>query len=319
MNKIKKKKPVGRRNAELFAICILVPVFIHFFVFHIALNFNSVLLAFKYFDGKEQRFFKLNEIFTNFIRFFNEVFIDPKTSQYLLNGMLFQLIDIVVLPIGYIIAFVIYKKMPFSGFYMVVMFLPGILSGMIVALGFKAFINDALLNYWEWVLKKDVIDYVAPLGPRSDNAFLILCLFKFYNAMLGGLLVNVGTMKKIPEDLVEYGRLEGLSMWQEFRILTMPMMFSLVQIGCLTMFSGFFTEAGPLFALYGTGEYVPESTITFGYYMQASILGSDITDVNPEYMYGYTSAVNLTIGLVSVPIIWGTKKLFDLFDPEVEY
>lgn len=319
MNKIKKKKPVGRRNAELFSICILVPIFIHFFVFHVALNFNSVLLAFKEFDGKEQKFFEIGKIFSNFERFFKEIFIEPKTGGYLLNGVLFQLVDILALPVGYIIAFVIYKKMPFSGFYMVVMFLPGILSGMITALGFKAFINDALLNYWEWVLKKDVIDFVKPLGPRSNNAFLILCIYKFYNAMLGGLLVNVGTMKKIPEDLVEYGRLEGLSMWQEFVILTMPMMFSLVQIGCLTMFSGFFTEAGPLFAIYGTGEYVPESTITFGYYMQASILGDKMTGVDPQYMYGYTSAVNLTIGLVSVPVIWGTKKLFDLFDPEVEY
>lgn len=36
-------------------------------------------------------------------------------------------------------------------------------------------------------------------------------------------------------------------------------------------------------------------------------------------MFGYTSAANLTIGLVSVPIVQLTKKLFDRLDPEAEF
>lgn len=317
MNKIKKKKPVGRRNAELFALTILVPALLHLFVFKIMMDANSVLFAFKYYDGKEHRFYEIGKIFTNFVRFFNEIFIDPHTSRYLLNGMVFQLVDILTLPTGLMIAFIVYKKFPLTGFYMVVMYLPVILSGMITALGFKAFVNDALRNAWEFMLKRPRDEFAPPLF--GENAFLILTLYKFYNGMCGSLLINVGTMKKIPDELVEYGQLEGLSMWQEFVYLTLPQMFALLQISCLTMFSGFFTEAGPLFGVYGTGADVPHSTITFGYYMQASILGSHITGVSPEYMYGYTSAVNLTIGLVTVPIIWATKKLFDLFDPEVEY
>lgn len=317
MHKIKKKRPVGRKNAEIFCIAILLPVMIHFVAFHIALNFNSVLLAFKYYDGKEQKFYEFSKIFTNFVRFFNEVFIHPDTSHYLLNGVWFQLLEICTIPVGYIIAFIIYKKLPFASFYMVVMFIPGILSGMITSLGFKAFVNDALRNAWEFILKRPRHEFVPPLF--SDNAFIILCGYKFFNSMCGALLVNVGTMRKTPEELVDYGKLEGLTMFQEFIYLAIPMMFALIQIQCLTIFSGFFNEAGPLFAVYGTGQKVPDSTITFGYYMQASILGSDITGVSAEYMYGYTSAVNLTIGLLSVPVIWGTKKLFDLFDPEVEY
>ena len=36
-------------------------------------------------------------------------------------------------------------------------------------------------------------------------------------------------------------------------------------------------------------------------------------------MYGYTTAANLSIGLISIPIVWGTKKLLDRFDPEAEF
>ena len=38
-----------------------------------------------------------------------------------------------------------------------------------------------------------------------------------------------------------------------------------------------------------------------------------------RYNYGFTSAVNLTIGLVSIPIIYGTKRLFDKIDPGAEF
>lgn len=320
--KIKKKKPVGRRNAELFCLCILIPAFVHFIVFNVMMNFNSVLLAFKYYDPKfgengAQRFYEISKIFTNFIRFFDELFVDSKTSHYFINGMIFQLVDIAAIPVSLMIAYCIYKKFPMTAFYMVVMFLPGILSGMITALGFKCFVNSGLANTWEYLLNKPRNEFTAPL--LTDNAFWILSLYKFYYAMPGALLVNVGTMRKIPEELIEYGKLEGMSYAEEFVYVVLPMMFGLIQISCLGMFAGFLTEAGPLFAVYGTGQDVPNSTITFGYYMQASILGSNLTGSAPDYMYGYSTAVNLTIGLVTVPIVWGTKKLFDLFDPEVEY
>lgn len=315
--KVKKKKPVGRRNAERFCLCILIPALLHFIVFNVLMNFESLLLAFQYYDGYQQQFYEIDKIFTNFVRFFNELFIDPETSKYFLNGMIFQLVDIAAIPAALMMAYAIYKKYPMTAFYMVVMFLPGIFSGMITALGFKSLMNEGLRNYWEYVLKNDPYEFTVPL--LSDSAFWILSLYKFYFAMPGALLVNVGTMRKLPEELIEYGKLEGMTNAQEFVYVVLPMMFSLIQISCLGMFAGFLTESGPLFAVYGKGQDVPRSAITFGYYMQASVLGNALTGNLPEYMYGYSTAVNLTIGIVTVPIVWGTKKLFDLFDPEVEY
>lgn len=315
--KVKKKKPVGRRNAELFCLCILIPAFLHFIVFNLLMNFESLLLAFQYYDGYKQQFYEIDKIFTNFIRFFNELFVAPETSKYFLNGMVFQLVDIVAIPSSLMIAYAIYKRFPMTAFYMVIMYLPGIFSGMITALGFKSLINEGLRNAWEFLLERPRDQFVAPL--LSDNAFWILSLYKFYFAMPGALLVNVGTMRKLPEELIEYGRLEGMTYAQEFVYVVLPMMFSLIQISCLGMFAGFLTESGPLFAVYGTGQDVPKSAITFGYYMQASVLGDKLTGSLPDYIYGYSTAVSLTIGIVTVPIVWGTKKLFDLFDPEVEY
>ena len=103
--------------------------------------------------------------------------------------------------------------------------------------------------------------------------------------------------------------------------LTVPMMFPVLQIYCLGLFTGFFNAQGPLFAIYGNRlGAAPENTVTFGYYMTLQVIGDVGGNAGDNRLnYGFTTAANLTIGLVSIPIIWGTKKLFDRFDPEAEF
>lgn len=292
---------------------------VQWLVFYLAINLNSILLAFKYYDGYEQKFYEGGKLFENFARFFREVFADPEVGTYVRNGMLYHLVSLFALPISLMFSFLMYKKLPATGVYKVVMFLPSILSAMVVALIFKFAISDGFRNAWEFVLKKPKTEFPALLI-SEDYALLTLLLYSFFFALPGSMLVNLGTMSKTPEDLIQYGQLEGLSLWQEFIYLTLPLMFPVLQIYCMTMFSGFFTAQGPLFALFGTGDgvFVPTNAKSFGYYMTVAVLGG-LDGADPKYVYGYNSAANLTIGLISIPIIWGTKKLFDKFDPEAEF
>ena len=65
--------------------------------------------------------------------------------------------------------------------------------------------------------------------------------------------------------------------------------------------------------------YLPENAKSFGYYMMVSVISNNANNAPAEYMYGFTTAANLSIGLISIPIIYGTKKLFDRFDPEATF
>ena len=102
-------------------------------------------------------------------------------------------------------------------------------------------------------------------------------------------------------------------MFREFIGLTLPLMYPLIEVQLLGVFVGFFTASGPLYALYA--ENASPSVTTFGYYMFTRIVGRNAGEV----YYGYTSASNLLIGLISVPLVYGTKWIFDKFDPEVDF
>jgi hypothetical protein len=86
-------------------------------------------------------------------------------------------------------------------------------------------------------------------------------------------------------------------------------------VQCLGLFSGFFTAQGPLFTFYQ--KEAPDNMRTFGYNLFSQIARDE--SETAKRLYGYSSAVGLTIGLVSIPIVQATKWLFDKLDPGAEF
>ncbi len=319
----KHKMLATTKKAHIFCICVLAFMLVQWLIFFVYGNINSILLAFRYFDPESQTqvFYTGKDIFKNFTDFVGDLFSsqDPLGS-YFLTGMIYHLAGLVSLPISLVFAFIIYKKMFASGFLKVVLFVPSVISTMVIALLFKTLLLQGFRGFWTNVLHYEYSDFISPLAD-VEKAFPTLLLYQFFFALPGSLLINIGSMSRTPEELVEYGRLEGFSYFQEFVHLTLPLMFPILQIYCLGMFVGFFTAQGPLYAIYGDGKGggIPEKAISFGYYMMVSVISDRGTGVSPDFMYGYTAAANLLIGLVSIPIVYGTKKLFDKFDPEADF
>ena len=323
--KKKRKMLVTTRNAHIFCACVLAFMLVQWVIFFFYGNINSILLAFQHFDPETetQVYYPIGQLFTNFGNFVTDLFSTTRPlGRYFLNGMAYHLTGLICLPLSLIFAFVIYKDMLASGFMKVVLFIPSIVSAMVIALLFKTFMTQGLLGVWTNLLEKPYDQFLSPLGD-DDKVFLTLILYQFFLGLPGSLLINIGTMSRTPKELIEFGELEGMSYFQEFRYITLPLMFSVLQIYCLGMFTGFFTAQGPLYAIYGdgaSGTYLPDSAISFGYYMMVSVISDNsMSGVAADFMYGYTSAANLLIGIISIPIVYGTKKLFDRFDPEAEF
>ncbi len=297
-----------KKQENIFCFLMLITFIVYWLVFWLYANFSSIELAFTEYDPylDVHSLLPSDKLFTNFGNFINDVF-SLKTS-YLANGALMHLIStLVCLPTSYIFSFMICKKCTGSGFFKVMMYLPAILSGMVVTLLYKHFIEGAIFEFIKLNLGQELFFF-------SDARYnwSVVIIYLVYFGMPGSLLINLGTMSRIPQDLIEYGELEGLSLFQEFIYVTIPFVFPMLQVQCLGLFTGFFTTQGPLYSLYEGGA--PENLKTFGYFMFTSIYGAE----NPGTMYGYTSAANLTIGLVSVPIVQATKWLFDKIDPGAE-
>lgn len=312
-NIITKRKKVDKKEV-LFCVAILLPFIVQFAIFWFYANLNSIVLAFSYYDPVKSQHFTLhiNRLFENFVWFITELFSGVGVS-YFLNGAYYHIISaFLCLPISYMIAYVIYKKMPMTGFFKVVLYLPNILSTMVTVLVFKHFIESGIDSLYYTLFQKQM-PYLF-MDTRYNR--MIVTVYMIFYGLAGSLLINLGTMSRVPPELIEYGQLEGISYWKEFVTVVLPLMFPLIQVQCLGIFSGFFTAQGPLFTFYDNDA--TENLRSFGYYMYVSIARNDDAELAKK-MYGYTSAANLTIGLVSIPIVQLTKKLFDKFDPEAEF
>lgn len=314
MKTFQNKKKKSTVKEHLFCAAVLLPFVLQFAVFWLYANFDSIRLAFTYYNPSldEHVLLPMTRAFENFGKFFKEIFSNAGGS-YVANGVYYHVISsFLCLPFSYMIAYVIYKKVTGTRFFKVMLYLPSILSVMVTTLIYKHFIESGIDGVYSQVFDKQM-PYVF-LDSRYNR--MITTVYTIFYSLPGALLINLGTMSRVPPELIEYGQLEGITAWREFTSVVLPLMFPLIQVQCLGLFSGFFTAQGPLFTLYDNDA--PQNLRTFGYYMYISIARNDSPEA-AKYMYGYTSAANLMIGLVSIPIVQLTKKLFDRFDPEAEF
>lgn len=299
---------------SLFCLCIVGIFIIQWLVFWVGGNLNSIRLAFTEFDVNSESHVLLpaNNLFSNFKKFVGDVFAE-NVGGYVLNGVVMHLISVVIcLPLSFMIAFILYKKLPGSGLYKILLYLPSILSTMVTVLLYKHFIEGFVGTMWYSIFNESM----GPVFRNPDYDWLVVSIYIVFFGIAGNLLINLGTMSRIPPDLIEYGELEGISLFKEFCMITLPLMYPVIQVQCLGLFVGFFTTQGPLYAIYSGNA--PDNIQTFGYYLFTSVYQGR-GGVRPEFMYGYNSAANLLIGIVSVPIVQATKWLFDKFDPGAEF
>ena len=131
----------ARSNKKLIFYCLFMayPV-LQFVIFYIFVNFNSILLSFKKIDIYDYN--KFEWTLENFTQWFK----DPTMFDQIINAagvsLKVYLISLVVgVPLGLFFSYYIFKKMPASGFFRVMLFLPSILSSIVLVSIYMSFMN----------------------------------------------------------------------------------------------------------------------------------------------------------------------------------
>jgi ABC-type sugar transport system permease subunit len=123
-----------------------------------------------------------------------------------------------------------------------------------------------------------------------------------------------GAFARIPEDLFEVGKLEGIGFVKEFFVISIPLIWGTLVISITGWFASVFTADNGAF-LYTSGEY---NTATMGYYF--FILKKEISDsAGAETLYGYPSALGFTITLITVPIVLVSRHFLEKLYVDVAY
>ena len=302
MNKFalgEKKKKFNFSRFSFIFIAVSIPV-LHWLVTYVYVHFNSFFMAFQ---TQSVETGKIVWGFTNFRLFFDE--FTNSTSlirEAFRNTTKTFLINQVMFIIGFLVSFFLYKKVLFHKFFRVAFFLPGLMAGTVLSsiVGNILGVDGPIAR---WIMNWDNLPYVPDLLHDSDYANSMIFLYLVVFGFAGNMIMWGGTFSRIPPDILEAGKLDGLNWWKEIIYVTIPLVWPTFSLLLILNICGFFGATGNVFLLtrgnYGT------MTISCWMYLQVLDKSSDGNALN------YMSAVGFMMTIVAVTVSLTIRRFMD--------
>ncbi len=305
------KKMKRTRQRLIFYILIMIFPMVHYFVFKLYINIDMFAMAFSE--------YKLEGILLKqkFVGFKNFTFIwdlfgqTTATNHYaytvlLRNSFLFYAIGLTFVPVGICFAYYIYKGYPLANTFRVFLYLPQILSAVVLTF-----------------LYKEIMIRILEVGTLS---LAHIVLYNFWTGFGVNVIMYTGAMCGINTSISESAQLDGASSLRELWSITIPMIFPTIVTFLVMGISGIFTSQANLYSFYGSNlsnypaarEYQP-----LGYYMYVNTLLSDIKGTPSSSLvvefrqlsYPQLSAMGLMITVVVLPVALGLRHVLEKYGP----
>ncbi|MET0746440.1 MAG: sugar ABC transporter permease, partial [Microvirga sp.] len=179
---------------------------------------------------------------------FREVLFGPTMAPVVWNAFVHNvqaLVSLVIVQngVGFLLAWLLYKE-PFGfRFHRIAVFVPVVLSTIIVGFLWKLFLNPnfGIVNQALYGLGLDVL--ARPWLGDSWTALPALVLANAWHFIGFPTLVYLAGMQRIPSEIIEAARLDGTSEWQLLRTIVWPLvapsttiLFTLLFIGAFNWF-----------------------------------------------------------------------------------
>lgn len=309
-NRKKKIRSAKSKNfaKNLFLFCVLIIPVIQFCIFYIGVNINSILLAFKQYDIATGEYHFIG--FGHFKEFIRQIGTDFTLQFATKNSFLLYAIGLFIcMPLHIMSSFFVYKKIPLSGMFKIFLYVPSIVSSVVMTIMYKYFVDRAVPS----LLNLFGVQNVPDLFKSQQTAWSVIIFYNIWFGLGSGIILYTGAMSRIPDSLIEYGKLEGLGMWKEFWKVTVPLIFPTLTVFLVTGIAGIFTNQAGLYTFYGGNA--PQYLYTYGYYLFVKVVG----DTAQLADYPFASAAGLLFTLFVAPITLLAKYLLEKFGPSAEF
>ncbi len=306
--KTKKEKQVGNKGALIFYIAFMTIPIVQFLIFWFGVNINSILLAFQRYDMKTGEFVWYG--FKNVENVFNSLF-DPKGVLYIALGNSLKVYAahlIIGVPCCLFFSYYIYKKMIFSETFRVLLFMPSILSQIVIVTIFKELVDK---GYPELVMALGGGE-VTGLLSSSDTIFPTVLFYDVWTGFGTSILMYTSAMSRIPKSVVESSEIDGAGQFTEFMKITLPLIYPTITTFLTTGIIAIFTSQACLYTFYR--EMASPADYTIGYYIFIRISGTTAQFAN----YPDAAAMGVIFSLIVAPITLLMRYLFEHLGPTVE-
>ena len=290
----------AKRKQSLFLFFFLLLPIAQFLIFYVGVNLNSFIMAFQRFDGEKHVFVGL----ANFKQVLDDIFINKQLATAILNSLIQFLITLfVATPLQIVVAYAIFKKIPGSGFFKIMLFMPSMISAIVFVICARVLITDGFPILFH-------NDSLNLLDTYKTSSFFTVLLFGFWFDFAGGLIIYLGAMSSVSKDVLEYGKLEKLSSFQELWHVIIPSIFPTIITYIIIAFAAFFISYGHFFSFFGEGrENMPYDTLGLVFFLKVARTHATQNDMS------YAAAGGILFTLVVAPITILVKTLLEKYGP----
>ncbi len=320
MTRIKKKglfpgyAPREKRNFLFCYLMVLIPV-AQLAVFWVSVNIETILLAFQDRHG--------NFTLQNFADVWTAI-VD--VDRYGLNlgeaignsVTLWLVANVPVFLMGLMTTYVLYRKVTGHYVFRTIYMLPSIVGAVVWTTIVQFIVNDTgpiveLCRLLDIEVPRQVIR--NGFFGAEETAFSTLVVITVLLGIGGGNPVVTGAYSRMPKELYEVGRLDGIGFWREFFTIVLPCAWPTVSTVITFNLCGFFTADGNVF-LYSNGTGEP-GMATVGYYLYYMVYR--INQSGNMNDFNYPAAVGVVITAISLPIVLLGRRLLDKLVETVEF
>ncbi len=300
MAEVKSKKRNVKRN--LFIIGMLAFPVLQYLVFFVYVNINTISLSFQV-----RTLEKVEWGLGNYRRFFNELGLG-QIGAAVKNSFLFGLNDLFLLLISLVFSYFFFKKIRGAGVFRIIFFLPSIISIVIFVMVYQYMFDPSM----------GVVNKILALFGNTDPPEWFATTSKYQMGLLMGYCLWVGTgynilimggaMGNLPEDVMEYSRLEGVDYFRELFMIVIPMIWPTISVGILSSCTTMFTLFIQVDLMTGGGTFNQSTTIA--YMINGVVKGG--TDLE------WAATLGICFTIVATPIIIAVRTILDKINEKFE-
>lgn len=264
-------------------------------------------LAYAFYDwrGLARGEFVLFDNFADVL--FREPYATWTLNAFRHNVLVFVTLMVVQNGAGFLLAYALWKDRRGARFHRVAVFLPVILSTVIVGFLWKLFLNPLFGLVNQGLIAIGLQSWAQPWLGQESTALWSLIFVNAWHWVGFPTLVFLAGMQRIPADIVDAARLDGVAEWTLIRKVVWPLVapsatvvFVLLFIGAFNWFELPYIMAGIDGAPYG-------STDVLGLYFYRTAFGNQSAGVQ-DFGRGSALAV-LTFMFIAVVAAFMTVRL----------
>jgi len=294
-------------KSYIFYWAIIIVPLIQFCIFYIGVNFNSILMCFQNFDPITGNLtsYTLDNI-SKALRFFFTNIEGLPVRLFRSIGMSLLLAGISV-PLCLLFSFYIAKEAFGSSTFRVFLFLPSILSSLVLVTVYQFFVERAIPQI-VFELTKHRIEGIM----QNDNTrYFGLMFFNIWFAFGGNMLIYSNAISGISPEIIESANLDGATGIKEFWYISFPLIWPTFTTFMVVTATGMFTNQFNLFSFYGA--YAPEGLQTLGYYLYKETQLTTVTQSKDAL--SHLSALGIIVTCFTLPLAIFIRKSMEKFGP----